>query len=98
MKSIVVGGAHWDAPRAAAPPPGPAPELFFAPTHVGRLGAAWGAADFNRKVEAGLADFIADSRRWLHVREAAGLEGARAIWSRLLKGEVGPDEGAIVAL
>lgn len=97
-KSVIVGGAHWDAPRTGEQPPGPTPELFFAPSHVGRLGGEWGSAVFNETVGAALADFAGASKGWLDVHEVTGLEGAATAWQRLLKGEVGPREGVVVVL
>lgn len=99
VKSVMVGGAHWDADRSHRTAlPGPQPELFFAPTHVGRLGDAWGGARFTAVTDAALADFTVRSRDWLHVTEAAGLDAAAAIWARLLANAVRPSEGLCVTL
>ena len=98
-QSIIVGGSHWDADRSArAPMPGPKPEMFFAPTHVGRLGAAWGGGEFARAVNAALDRFAHDSRGWLEVHESAGLEAAQAAWARLLANDVSAKEGIVITL
>jgi Protein of unknown function (DUF2855) len=98
--SVAVGGAHWDAERGGSSSElvGPKPELFFAPTHVARLGAAWGAAEFSRAVDAALSTFVHDSRGWLKVHEAHGLPAAVEAWQRLVQGTVPPDEGLIITL
>jgi hypothetical protein len=98
-QSVIVGGSHWDADRGnRAPLPGPKPEMFFAPTHVGRLGAAWGGAEFARAVNAALDRFAHDSRGWLDVHESFGLEAAQAAWGRLLANDVSAKEGIVIAL
>jgi hypothetical protein len=97
--SVIVGGSHWDADRASrAPLPGPKPEMFFAPTHIGRLGAAWGGAEFARAVNAALDRFVHDSRGWLNVNENAGLHAAQAAWARLLANDVSANEGIVITL
>ena len=97
--SVIVGGSHWNADRSShAPLPGPKPEMFFAPTHVGRLGAAWGGAEFTRAVTASLDRFAHDSRGWLEVNESVGLAAAQTAWARLLANEVGASEGIVITL
>lgn len=98
-QSIIVGGSHWDADRSSrAPMPGPKPEMFFAPTHVGRLGAAWGGQEFARAVNAALERFAHDSRGWLDVHESAGLAAAQTAWARLLANDVSAKEGIVITL
>lgn len=97
--SIVVGGSHWDADRSSrAPMPGPKPEMFFAPTHVGRLGAAWGGQEFARAVNNALDGFAHDSRGWLDVHESGGLLAAQTAWGRLLANDVSAKEGIVITL
>lgn len=97
--SIIVGGSHWDADRSSRTPlPGPKPEMFFAPTHVGRLGAAWGGGEFARAVNAALDRFAHDSRGWMDIHESVGLEAASAAWARLLANEVSAKEGIVITL
>jgi hypothetical protein len=97
--SVIVGGSHWDADRSnRAPMPGPKPEMFFAPTHIGRLGASWGGAEFARAVNAALDRFAHDSRGWLDVYESVGLEAAQTSWARLLANQVSAKEGIVITL
>ncbi len=97
--SVIVGGSHWDADRSGrAPMPGPKPEMFFAPTHIGRLGASWGGGEFARAVNAALDRFAHDSRGWLDVHESSGLEAARIAWGRLLANDVSAKEGIVITL
>lgn len=97
VKSVMVGGAHWDADRSNPPVlPGPKPDWFFAPTHVGRLGDSWGGAKFTAVTDEALAGFVTGSKNWLHVSQPTGLEEAAAIWDRLLRNDVRPSEGLCV--
>ena len=97
VKSVMVGGAHWDADRSKPPAmPGPQPEFFFAPTHIGRIGDSWGGAKFTAVTDAALADFVTGSKAWLHVSQPAGLDAAASIWDRLLRNDVRPSEGLCV--
>jgi hypothetical protein len=98
-QSVIVGVAHWDADRTShAPMPGPKPELFFAPTHIERLGAAWGRQEFNGAVSAAFERFAHDSRGWLNVHESAGLPAAQTAWTRLLANDVSAKEGIVITL
>ena len=69
-----------------------------APTHIGRLGAAWGGGEFNRAVNAALDRFAHDSKGWLDVVETAGLESAQTAWARLLANDVTAKEGIVITL
>ena len=98
-QSIIVGGSHWDAATSnALSLPGPKPEMFFAPTHIERLAAAWGGQEFARAVSAALDRFVHDSRGWLNVHEYAGLQAAQHNWARLLANDVKAEEGIIITL
>ncbi|MFM1975232.1 MAG: hypothetical protein RL145_78, partial [Pseudomonadota bacterium] len=100
QQSIIVGGAHWDAERTAAPAalPGPKPQFFFAPAHMARLSAAWGGAEFNRAVDAAFDRFAHESRAWLNVVEADGFDAAQTAWKRLLDNDVSAKEGLVIRL
>jgi hypothetical protein len=100
VKSVMVGGAHWDADRSnrGGSLPGPQPEMFFAPTHMGRIGDSWGGAKFMKVTDEALAGFVAGSRAWLHVNEVSGLDAASGLWQRLLANDVLPSEGLTVTL
>ncbi|GBF57665.1 hypothetical protein PbB2_01334 [Candidatus Phycosocius bacilliformis] len=99
-QSVIVGGAHWDAERQATPAslPGPRPQFFFAPTHMARLNAAWGAAEFTRALDAAFDRFAHESKAWLDVVDAEGFEAAQQAWTRLLDNQVSAREGLIINL
>jgi len=96
--SMIVGATHWNAPRAAAPPPGIAPALFFAPDHIVKRTREWGAAAFQERVSTAQAAFIAAASDWLVLDEAHGAEATIAAWRTLAEGAIAPELGLIRGL
>ncbi len=95
--SMTVGMSHHDATPAAIEA-GPTPQLFFAPTEIGRLMKEWGGEEYGRRTSEALSSFVADSRRWLSIEHRFGPEAAARTWSEIRNGDVPPDEGRIVSL
>ncbi len=97
--SMTVGRSHHDAPTPAAEPmPGPKPELFFAPTEVGRRRQEWGRETFDRRAADALAGFVEGSRSWLTVEHRAGPEATASAWLDVYNGAVAPDVGLVATL
>lgn len=96
--SMTVGRSHHDAP----PPevdgelPGPAPQLFFAPTEVGRRQEEWGRETYGQRCAAALSDFVEGSRSWMSIDHRLGVAGATSGWADVHDGNVGPDVGVVV--
>lgn len=92
-----VGVTHWEAggPRDGHLP-GPAPQLFFAPTHVQQRVAAWGQAGYQERLGGAWAGVVATLGPRLDVVEVEGLDAARAAYLDLLDGRTRPDEAAVV--
>ena len=100
LSSTVVGAADWESltpPGGNAELPGPAPELFFAPTRVAKRNEDWGAAEVRRRGAADQDRFIDSSGTWLNIRPAFGPEGISTTWQSMIAGEVDPSEGWIVS-
>ncbi|MBI1186637.1 MAG: DUF2855 family protein [Alphaproteobacteria bacterium] len=95
--SITVGLTHWDSPPVAAPPPGVAPTMFFAPDIGAARARAWGADVFQDRLRAAQSEFLA-ACDWLVVDEARGVAPTVAAWRALLDGAVAPERGLIRAL
>ncbi len=95
--SMTVGRSHHDAPPAAPSDlPGPAPQLFFAPTEVGRRQEQWGRAEYASRSAEALAGFVHGSRAWLSIEHRHGPDGAIAAWRDVHAGRVAPDVGLVV--
>jgi hypothetical protein len=100
LSSTVVGAADWESltpPGGNSELPGPAPELFFAPTRVARRNEDWGAAEVRRRVAADQNLFIESSGSWLVIRSASGPDGLEETWLAMIAGEVKPAEGWTVS-
>ncbi len=94
-----VGLTHWDDNQndtAADKRIRERSAMFFAPGHIQRRASEWGAAEFNRRVAAFLADGMMHARDWMQVTEINGLENFQDIYDKMLAGNVTPQEGIII--
>lgn len=95
--SMIIGKSHHDDPGAMVTA-GPQPALFFAPTEAQRVAAEAGPDVYRERLAAGLAEFVADTHRWLSIERHAGPEAFAAAWTRVLSGEVPPSVGVIASM
>lgn len=99
--SSAVGLTHWRDP-AGPTAPGPAPEMFFAPTEAQKQFARWGQGEFFRRTAAAMAEFIAlvgDAERpLLRVTWHEGRDAAEEVYRSVVAGELGPDEAPMLSL
>ena len=94
--SMTVGRSHHDAPPAdTSDMPGPAPQLFFAPTEVGRRMEEWGREEYGRRCAEALDEFVEGSRSWLTVEHRIGAEAVQQAWADVHDGNVTPDVGIV---
>lgn len=78
--------------------PGPAPELFFAPTQIAKRSKEWGRDGLDeRSGEAG-SRFADWAEGWIEVRHASGADAVTAAYRELLAGRVDPRHGQICSL
>lgn len=96
--SVIVGDTHWEAANGNSALPGPAPELFFAPTVLQARLAEWGQAGFDARLAGAWAAFTASAGGWLELVEARGAEAAMAHYAAMVAGEVDPARGIILSL
>ncbi|WP_394938936.1 DUF2855 family protein [uncultured Ilumatobacter sp.] len=98
--SMTVGRSHHDAPDVdaanAAQLPGPQPQLFFAPSEVGRRLEQWGREAYQQRCADALASFVEGSRSWLSIDHRTGSDGAAAAWADVHDGNVAPSVGVVV--
>ena len=96
--SMAIGRSHHDAPAAGDEPlAGPAPQLFFAPSEIGRRHEQWGRDEYARRCGEALATFVAGSREWLSIDHRSGATGVEQAWSDVHAGRIGPDTGVVVS-
>jgi len=96
--SMTIGISHHAAPRVGQPSTGPTPEMFFAPTQVGKRLREWGPEKYREHVAGALHEFVDASRQWLRVERLSGPEAVRSAWNRTLAGRVDPGTGLVASL
>ncbi len=95
-ESHVVGDTHWQEGNVSALP-GPAPELFFAPTVAQGRVAEWGPAGFDERLQAAWRGF-AGTLGWLRIAHVRGPNAVAAAWADLVGGRIDPAVGIIASL
>ena len=97
-RSLIVGGTHWEAGALAPGGPelaGPRPVLFFAPDQIRKRAGEWGPGEIERRFDAALTAFVADSP-WLNLVQHRGPEGLLTAYSDVLEGRARPQDGHII--
>lgn len=97
-KTINVGITHWDAAGENADVNAQRSEFFFAPGHIQKRVADWGAEGFDAKTSRFIADTVARSRSWLKLNSLSGLNALVDIYPQVCAGQAAPDEGIIIIL
>ncbi|MEO0907077.1 MAG: DUF2855 family protein [Pseudomonadota bacterium] len=99
VESCIVGATHWEAERGRGPDlPGVKPSFFFAPAHIAKRDAQWGAGEiWRRGSEAGarIAQEVADH---LAVERICGAEDVADIWRAMLDNAVAPSRGIMISM
>lgn len=86
-----VGITHWrDGESGAEPLPGPAPEMFFAPTQIQKRMQAWGRETFDARTGAAWAAFLEASASWIDIRFHAGRDPLVEVYRSLIDGSADP--------
>ena len=99
--SCLVGATHWEASGLGGNTgdlPGPKPQMFFAPTHAKKRMDDWTPAGFQDRVSAVWADFIPQTKAWMHHTNIKGAAAALDAYLETLAGKVDPSNGQIVSL
>lgn len=95
--SIGVGATHWEAPRNAAPLPGPPPAFFFAPAQIAKRDEEWGRGEMMRRASAANIDFCGALGVRLTVRHLEGPEAIADSYRATAAGLTPPDQGLILS-
>ena len=97
--SLTVGATRWEgASFAGEGLPGPAPEFFFAPTHIEQRMAELGPPAFMAMWGEAWARFAAELPRFMTVEVGEGPDAARDVWLALVEGTADPRRGHILTL
>lgn len=99
VSSLVVGGTHWDAERTATePPPGPAPEFFFAPSQIAKRTEEWGREEFESRMGSAWIAYRDWASGWLDLRNIEGTDDTADTYLALLGGKIDPTLGYVCTL
>lgn len=93
--SCLVGITHWEARSEMAPLPGPTPTFFFAPDRIVKRRQDWGPGGLEGRYAQAWDAFVADTPRWLTLKEFTGAEGVKAAFLDVLSGKAPSSEGPI---
>ena len=99
VHSMIVGGTHWDR---AAPSgddlPGPRPTFFFAPGHVTKRSAEWGAAGLEERIATAWEAYGSGARRGWNSTGVSGPDAVTTVFGSHLSGRVDPGRGTVCTL
>ena len=95
--SCRVGATHWEDSGPLDGIPGPVPAFFFAPSQLVKRGKEWGRETLYSRMDAALAVFSADARRWLHVKEGHGAADVLSNWNDHVTGNIDPAIGNVLS-
>jgi hypothetical protein len=96
--SCQIGFTHGSDLQPLQGLPGPAPELFFAPTHLEQQQKRKGAAAFGEELRAAQLAFFTFARGWLQIVHKTGQAQIEQAWREALAGRVDPACGVILSL
>lgn len=94
--SIGVGVTHWDAPPLREPLPGATPSFFFAPTHIQKRDAQWGAGEMIRRATVANMAFVARLGDQLAITRRYGAQAVADAYRGLVAGTTPPSQGLIL--
>jgi hypothetical protein len=97
--SCLVGASHWDE-RGGMPDtlPGPAPELFFAPSQAEKRVKELGGEVFQQRLAEVWLEFVSFVGGWMNVEYDLGPEAVERVYQNVLAGRFKPDTGYILSL
>ena len=95
-----VGATHWDQAAAAdvSALPGPAPQFFFAPTHVERLTQEIGMPELQRRLAVAWDQLVPQLGGWMEIERLEGAAALERSWLALVDGEADPARAQVIGL
>lgn len=93
---VLVGMTHWDAAGGQGVAADPRSHFFFAPGHIQKRVADWGADGFASRSQDFLTAGVKQSASWLQLTAVQGLEALAAKYPDICAGTVPPEQGLIV--
>lgn len=96
--SCLVGATHWEGREGARQMAGPAPELFFAPSHIQARSMDWGPGGLEQRFAAAWNSFTGAARGWIDVEHGVGPAAVEAVYRRVLEGQAPPAKGYVLSI
>ncbi len=97
IRSVIIGATEWEADRTPVDMPGPEPEFFFVPDHIGRRVREAGPTLLDA-MNADLRGFYAESTAFVEPVEVQGMAAVQSAWADLVAGRTPPRSGLICSL
>jgi hypothetical protein len=97
LRTIIVGGTHWEDRERSLTESPPGTELFFLPTWIEKRRADWGPTKFLENSDEAWEEFTPTTDSWLRISEHHGTEEIEAVYANVLSGKSRPDIGFILA-
>ncbi len=99
VESCIVGATHWEADRKRDKDlPGAKPTFFFAPGHIAKRDAEWGAGEIWRRGSEAGAEIAKSVSDQIAVERISGASEVAAIWREMLDNNVSPSRGIMIAI
>jgi hypothetical protein len=93
-----VGATHYTANETGPHFIHERSHLFFAPSHIQKRAAEWGAGEFESKAQRFWRDAAIKSRDWLVIEHHSGMDALAPVYAQLLAGDCAPDKGIIMSV
>lgn len=97
VASWMIGLTHHEATAAPKALPGPAPQLYFAPSHWQQLAARVGARELEAQMATDWPLLLQQARGWFRIERGAGVEAMAQVWAALVEGRVPADQAWVLA-
>jgi hypothetical protein len=96
LRTVIVGGTHWEDRERSMTATSARTELFFLPTWIVKRNEDWGPGALIERGDAAWETFAPTTESWLTLEEHTGLEAIEATYQAVLAGESRPDVGHIL--
>lgn len=93
---LQVGLTHWDEASVISPLSHTESEMFFAPGHIQKRIAQWGAKEFEHKSMSFMAKSTQRSTSWLAFTSIESIEEMAEVYADVCKGVLAPEKGIII--
>lgn len=97
--SCRVGASHWDQRDGLSTVlPGPAPQMFFAPSQAEKRLKDWGPQVFQQRLAEQWTLFTAFVGQWMKIEVNLGPEAVERVYQQVLSGRQDPEIGHVLSL